>query len=44
MANRLNIGDTFPEMTLQIVGGGTLNLPTDLAADYNIILFYRGHW
>ena len=44
MADKLNIGDTFPRLTLNRVGGGTLDLPGDLDAAYNIVLFYRGHW
>tara|TARA_A100001037_G_scaffold299630_1_gene325706 strand:- start:285 stop:422 length:138 start_codon:yes stop_codon:yes gene_type:complete len=45
VANQLNIGDTFPAMTLNVVGGGgTITVPDDLDTDYNIVLLYRGHW
>jgi len=44
MAAKLGIGDAFPSMTLQLVGGGTLDLPQGLDARYKVILFYRGHW
>jgi hypothetical protein len=44
MANKLDAGDRFPEMTFNLVGGSTLQLPGDLKSNYNIILFYRGHW
>ncbi len=44
MANKLDAGDAFPEMTLALVGGDTLALPGGLKASYNIVLFYRGHW
>ena len=45
VANRLNIGDAFPKTTLNLVGGGgKVTVPDDLEADYNIVLFYRGHW
>lgn len=44
MADKLNAGDTFPRMTLNLVGGGTLELPDGIAAKYKVILFYRGHW
>ena len=44
MSDKLNTGDLFPAMTLNVVGGGTLSLPADLSAAYNVILFYRGHW
>ena len=41
----LNIGDAFPKVTLNLVGGaGTRAIPDSLEADYNIVLFYRGHW
>jgi len=43
MAEKLNLGDTFPSLTLKLVGGGTATVP-DAAANYNVILFYRGHW
>ena len=45
VANLLDIGDAFPQTTLNLVGGaGTVTVPDDLKADYNIVLFYRGHW
>jgi peroxiredoxin len=44
MADKLDTGDRFPRMTLNLVGGGSLTLPDDLAAKYTVILFYRGHW
>ena len=44
MAAKLNTGDQFPDMTLNLVGGGTLNIPADFESDYNVVLFYRGHW
>jgi len=44
MANKLAIGDTFPDLTIDLVGGGTLDLPDGLDAKYRVILFYRGHW
>lgn len=44
MADKLDTGDTFPDLTLRLVGDGTLSLPDDFAADYNVMLFYRGHW
>jgi len=44
MANMLGIGDTFPNLTLKLVSGGTLDLPEGLDAKYKVILFYRGHW
>ena len=44
MADKLNSGDPFPRLTLQLAQGGTLALPEGLDARYKIILFYRGHW
>ena len=44
MAQKLGVGDRFPDMTLTLAGGGTVRLPDDLSSDYNLILFYRGHW
>jgi hypothetical protein len=44
MTRKLGLGDTFPEMTLQLVGGGSLDLPAGLGTKYGVIVFYRGHW
>ena len=44
MTEKLNTGDTFPRLTLDLVAGGTLTVPDDLDAKYKVILFYRGHW
>jgi peroxiredoxin len=40
----LDSGDRFPSLEINKVGGGTLRLPDDLADDWGVILFYRGHW
>ena len=44
MAEKLGIGDTFPGLQLDLVGGQGLSLPDGLDAKYKIVLFYRGHW
>ena len=44
MADKLNSGDSFPTLTLDLVDGAKLTLPDDLDARYKVILFYRGHW
>lgn len=44
MANQLELGDTFPELSLTIVGGDTLVLPNDIVTPYAVVLLYRGHW
>lgn len=44
MAEKLDTGDAFPSLTLNLVGGGTMTVPDDMAGGYKVILFYRGHW
>lgn len=44
MAEKLDIGASFPKLTLNLVGGGKLDLPDGLDAKYRVVLFYRGHW
>ena len=44
MGAKLDSGDSFPEITLKLHGGGTRTLPTDLDTPYTFVLFYRGHW
>ena len=44
MAEKLNSGEPFPKLTLDLVDGGTLALPDGLDGRYKAILFYRGHW
>jgi peroxiredoxin len=41
---RLSNGDTFPSLTLDVVGGEPLSLPDDLAGSFGVVLFYRGAW
>jgi peroxiredoxin len=43
MADKLNAGDQFPQLSLQ-VGDSTVVLPDLKESGYSIILFYRGHW
>ncbi|MFN0302202.1 MAG: hypothetical protein ACKVQU_17825 [Burkholderiales bacterium] len=44
MSDKLGIGAAFPRMTLNVVSGGTVDLPDGIDAKYKIVLFYRGHW
>lgn len=44
MANKLNTGEDFPKLSLDLVNGGRLEVPDGLEARYKVILFYRGHW
>ena len=38
---KLDTGDQFPSLELELVGGGTLVLPGALRT---VLLIYRGHW
>jgi peroxiredoxin len=42
--SRLQPGDRFPTLTIQPVGGASLDLPDALAGAYGVVLFYRGSW
>jgi peroxiredoxin len=44
MATKLNAGDAFPTLSLDLLGGTTLTLPNDIGTRYGVVLFYRGHW
>ncbi len=44
MTGKLASGDTFPDISLNIAGGGTVELPAYCETPYTIALFYRGHW
>ena len=44
MTRKLEAGDQFPQINLNIVGGSAITLPDDIDTDHAIILFYRGHW
>ncbi|MEK9683386.1 MAG: hypothetical protein VW226_02460 [Rhodospirillaceae bacterium] len=44
MSEKLGIGNQFPDITLKLVGGKSLNIPQGMDGKYKIILFYRGHW
>lgn len=44
MTKKLGIGDTFPNVTLNLVKGGSVTLPAGIGAKYGVVLFYRGHW
>jgi hypothetical protein len=44
MSEKLGIGSALPNLTIDLVDGGTLDLPDGLDAKYRVILFYRGHW
>ncbi|MET0503518.1 MAG: hypothetical protein ABW172_18505 [Candidatus Binatia bacterium] len=44
MAKQLNPGDLFPDYTIQLADGRTLNIPQQLSREYAVIIFYRGIW
>lgn len=44
MTEKLGIGSSFPNLTLNLVDGGKVDIPNENAEGYQIILFYRGHW
>ena len=44
MSKKYGMGETLPSLTVDLVGGGTLDLPEGLDAKYRVVLFYRGHW
>lgn len=44
MADKLDLGGTFPSISLSLVGGGSVTLPDQIETPYAIVLFYRGHW
>ena len=44
MSNKLQQGDVFPKLTLNLLTGYSSAIPDDLSSKYTILLFYRGHW
>ena len=43
MTDKLNPGELFPSMALNIAGGEKWTLPDDIASPMALVLFYRGH-
>ena len=44
MERRLTPGERFPDLTLNLVDGKSLQLPDGLGPGWGVILFYRGHF
>ena len=44
MTDKLNPGELFPSLSLNIAGGEKLTLPDDIVSTMALVLFYRGHW
>jgi len=40
----LNLGDRFPDLSLTVPGGDTVDLPDVFAGRYGVVLFFRGAW
>jgi peroxiredoxin len=40
----LRPGDAFPQLTLTVPGGNTIQVPDSFAGDYGVLLFNRGAW
>ena len=38
----LKPGDPFPQLTMNVLGGGALTVPDGFAGDFATVLFYRG--
>lgn len=41
---RLDPGDRFPTVSARTVEHGDLTIPDDLRHEWNVILYYRGHF
>jgi len=37
-------GDKLPQITLNLIDGGSLTLPEEMPTRYVALLFYRGNW
>ena len=44
MSRKLEAGDQFPQIALNVEDGTTVTLPDDISTAQAIVLFYRGHW
>ena len=40
----LHPGDMFPQLTLTVPGGNTIQVPGSFAGEYGVVLFNRGAW
>lgn len=44
LGRKLDGGDVFPDLELQLAAGGTQRLSQIAAGGWSVLLFYRGHW
>lgn len=40
----LSLGAAFPDLTLEVVDGGTVSVRDELAGHFGVVLIYRGSW
>jgi peroxiredoxin len=43
-AEKLDSGDSFPQIQLNALDGSKITLPDDIQTEHAVVLFYRGHW
>lgn len=44
LGNKLDSGDVFPDLELQLVSGGTQKISQIAAGQWSVVLLYRGDW
>jgi len=44
MSDKLQQGDRFPKLKLNLIDGGSIELPREIPNRYVALLFYRGKW
>ncbi len=42
--SKLDSGDAFPDLELQLVGGNTQKISQIAAGQWSVVLLYRGDW
>ena len=44
LGNKLDNGDAFPDLELQLIGGSTQTISRIAAGRWSVVLLYRGDW
>jgi hypothetical protein len=44
LGNKLDSGDTFPDLELKLVGGGAQKISQISGGQWSVVLLYRGEW
>jgi hypothetical protein len=44
LGNKLDSGDAFPDLELQLVGGGAQKISQLAGGLWSVVLLYRGDW